>query len=78
MAMDFGDSPGEEAFRLRLREWLQHNNPGLPASSTDDDYWAGQAAWQPVHPLDRASGTWSSASSSTATTTSSGGSCPAS
>ncbi len=21
------------------------NNPGLPASSTDDDYWAGQAAW---------------------------------
>jgi len=43
--MDFGDSPGEAEFRLRLREWLQHNNPGLPASSTDDDYWAGQAAW---------------------------------
>ena len=21
------------------------NNPGLPASSTDDEYWAGQAAW---------------------------------
>ncbi|HZQ85831.1 MAG TPA: acyl-CoA dehydrogenase family protein, partial [Acidimicrobiales bacterium] len=21
------------------------NNPGLPASSTSDDYWAGQAAW---------------------------------
>ncbi len=43
--MDFGDSPAEAEFRLRLREWLQHNNPGLPASSTDDDYWAGMAAW---------------------------------
>ena len=39
--MDFGDSPDESAFRIRLRTWLQHNNPGLPASSTDDDYWAG-------------------------------------
>jgi alkylation response protein AidB-like acyl-CoA dehydrogenase len=45
MAMDFGDSPEEAAFRRRLREWLRHNNPGLPASSTSDDYWAGQAAW---------------------------------
>jgi alkylation response protein AidB-like acyl-CoA dehydrogenase len=45
MVMDFGDSPDEAEFRLRLREWLRHNNPGLPASSTDDDYWAGQAAW---------------------------------
>ena len=35
----------EAEFRLRLREWLDDNNPGLPASSTDDDYWAGQAAW---------------------------------
>jgi alkylation response protein AidB-like acyl-CoA dehydrogenase len=43
--MDFGDSPDEAAFRLRLREWLRDNNPGLPASSTSDDYWAGQAAW---------------------------------
>ncbi len=43
--MDFGDSPEEAAFRLRLREWLQDNNPHLPASSTSDDYWAGQAAW---------------------------------
>jgi alkylation response protein AidB-like acyl-CoA dehydrogenase len=43
--MDFGDSPAEAEFRRRLRDWLQHNNPGLPASSTDDDYWAGQAAW---------------------------------
>jgi alkylation response protein AidB-like acyl-CoA dehydrogenase len=43
--MDFGDSPDEAAFRLRLREWLEDNNPKLPASSTDDDYWAGQRAW---------------------------------
>jgi len=43
--VDFGDSPEEAAFRLRLREWLTHNDPGLPASSTDDAYWAGQAAW---------------------------------
>ena len=43
--MDFGDSPDEAAFRLRLREWLRTNNPGLPASSTDDEYWEGQAAW---------------------------------
>ena len=43
--MDFGDSPEEAAFRLRLRRWLEENDPGLPASSTDDAYWAGQAAW---------------------------------
>jgi alkylation response protein AidB-like acyl-CoA dehydrogenase len=43
--MDFGDSPDESEFRSRLRSWLQENNPGLPASSTSDDYWAGQAAW---------------------------------
>ena len=43
--MDFGDAPDEAAFRLRLRAWLEVNNPGLPASSTDDDYWAGQAEW---------------------------------
>jgi alkylation response protein AidB-like acyl-CoA dehydrogenase len=43
--MDFGDSPEEAAFRLRLRRWLEANDPGLPASSTDDAYWAGQAAW---------------------------------
>ena len=43
--MDFGDSPDEAAFRQRLREWLRDNNPGLPASSTSDDYWTGQAAW---------------------------------
>jgi alkylation response protein AidB-like acyl-CoA dehydrogenase len=43
--MDFGDSTEEAEFRVRLRAWLEHNNPGLPASSTSDDYWAGQAAW---------------------------------
>ena len=43
--MDFRDSPEEEAFRSRLREWLIDNNPGLPASSTTDEYWARQAEW---------------------------------
>ncbi|HKH07161.1 MAG TPA: acyl-CoA dehydrogenase family protein, partial [Acidimicrobiales bacterium] len=43
--MDFGDAPDEAAFRGRLREWLRTNNPGLPASSTSDEYWAAQAAW---------------------------------
>jgi alkylation response protein AidB-like acyl-CoA dehydrogenase len=43
--VDFGDSSEEGAFRDRLRAWLRDNNPGLPASSTSDDYWAGQAAW---------------------------------
>ncbi len=43
--MDFGDSPAEAELRARLRAWLRDNNPGLPASSTSDDYWAGQAAW---------------------------------
>jgi alkylation response protein AidB-like acyl-CoA dehydrogenase len=45
MAMDFADSPAEAEFRTRLRTWLVTNNPGLPASSTDDAYWRGQAAW---------------------------------
>ena len=43
--MDFDDSPEEAAFRARFRAWLVDNNPGLPASSTDDEYWAKQAAW---------------------------------
>ncbi|MGH9016660.1 MAG: acyl-CoA dehydrogenase family protein [Acidimicrobiales bacterium] len=43
--MDFGDAPAERAFRLRLRTWVAEHNPGLPASSTDDAYWRGQAAW---------------------------------
>ncbi|MGB7053510.1 MAG: acyl-CoA dehydrogenase family protein [Acidimicrobiales bacterium] len=43
--MEFGDEPDEARFRQRLRAWLADNNPGLPASSTSDAYWAGQAAW---------------------------------
>ena len=43
--MDFDDSPEEAAFRARIRAWLADNNPGLPASSTDDEYWARQAEW---------------------------------
>ena len=43
--MDFDDSPDEATFRSRLREWVAANNPGLPASSTSDAYWPGQAAW---------------------------------
>jgi alkylation response protein AidB-like acyl-CoA dehydrogenase len=43
--MDFGDAPEEAEFRRRLRAWLPDHNPGLPTSSTDDDYWAGMAAW---------------------------------
>ena len=43
--MDFGDSSEESDFRQRLRAWLVGNNPGLPASSTDDEYWAGMADW---------------------------------
>ena len=43
--MDFRDSPAEAEFRTRLRAWLAGNNPGLPTSSTDDEYWARQAEW---------------------------------
>jgi alkylation response protein AidB-like acyl-CoA dehydrogenase len=43
--VDFADSPEEAEFRRRLREWLRDNNPGLPASSASDEYWAGQASW---------------------------------
>ena len=43
--MDFRDSPAEAEFRTRLRTWLAGNNPGLPTSSTDDEYWARQAEW---------------------------------
>jgi alkylation response protein AidB-like acyl-CoA dehydrogenase len=43
--MDFADSPDEAAFRARFRDWLRANNPGLPASSTEDAYWHAQAAW---------------------------------
>lgn len=43
--MDFRDSSDEAAFRDRLRAWLADNNPGLPPSSTDDEYWERQAEW---------------------------------
>ena len=43
--MDFSDSVAEAEFRERLSGWLETHNPGLPASSTTDEYWAGQAAW---------------------------------
>ena len=43
--MDFRDSPEEAQFRGRLRAWIADNDPGLPASSTDDEYWARQAEW---------------------------------
>jgi alkylation response protein AidB-like acyl-CoA dehydrogenase len=43
--MDFRDSPAEAEFRQRLQAWLAENNPGLPTSSTDDEYWARQADW---------------------------------
>jgi alkylation response protein AidB-like acyl-CoA dehydrogenase len=43
--MDFFDSPIELEFRTALRAWLADNNPGLPSSSTDDEYWARQAEW---------------------------------
>jgi alkylation response protein AidB-like acyl-CoA dehydrogenase len=43
--MDFRDTPEEAAFRARLRAWIAEHNPGLPASSTDDEYWTRQAEW---------------------------------
>jgi alkylation response protein AidB-like acyl-CoA dehydrogenase len=43
--MDLRDSPAEAEFRARFRAWLVENNPGLPVSSTDDEYWARQAEW---------------------------------
>jgi alkylation response protein AidB-like acyl-CoA dehydrogenase len=44
-SVDFDDAPEEAAFRSRIRAWLADHNPGLPASSTDDEYWARQADW---------------------------------
>jgi alkylation response protein AidB-like acyl-CoA dehydrogenase len=43
--MDFRDSPAEAEFRARLLAWVADHNPGLPPSSTDDEYWARQAEW---------------------------------
>ncbi|MFI5047239.1 MAG: acyl-CoA dehydrogenase family protein, partial [Acidimicrobiia bacterium] len=43
--MEFDDSAEEAAFRERFRGWLADHNPGLPTSSTDDEYWERQAEW---------------------------------
>jgi alkylation response protein AidB-like acyl-CoA dehydrogenase len=43
--MEFRDAAEEAEFRARLRAWIAANNPGLPVSSTDDEYWARQAEW---------------------------------
>ena len=43
--MDFFDSPEEAQFRGRLHAWLVDNNPGLPPSSTSDEYWERQPEW---------------------------------
>jgi len=43
--MDFADSADERDFRLRLRAWLDDNNPRLGPSSTTDEYWEAQPAW---------------------------------
>jgi alkylation response protein AidB-like acyl-CoA dehydrogenase len=43
--MDLHDAPAEAEFRARFRAWLADHNPGLPVSSTDDEYWARQAEW---------------------------------
>ena len=45
LPMDFRDSPAEAEFRARFHAWLAENIPGLPTSSTDDEYWARQAEW---------------------------------
>ena len=44
--MDFRDSPAEAEFRGALPGVARRRTiPGLPASSTDDEYWARQAEW---------------------------------
>jgi alkylation response protein AidB-like acyl-CoA dehydrogenase len=43
--MDYGDSPPEATFRLRLREWLKVNTPRLGPASASDAYWEAQPAW---------------------------------
>lgn len=43
--MDLRDSPQEAAFRARFRAWILDHDPGLPVSSTDDEYWQRQAEW---------------------------------
>jgi len=43
--MDYRDSPAEAEFRARLRHWLVDHTPDMPASGSDDEYWARQAEW---------------------------------
>ncbi|GAA2408202.1 acyl-CoA dehydrogenase family protein [Streptomyces coeruleofuscus] len=42
--MDLSDTPEEEAFRARLREWLAKTLPGLPAEPSPDD-WPGRRSY---------------------------------
>jgi alkylation response protein AidB-like acyl-CoA dehydrogenase len=42
--VDFRDSPGETAFRDRLRAWLSERTDTFPTSD-DDEYWARQGEW---------------------------------
>ncbi|KAA9156218.1 acyl-CoA dehydrogenase [Amycolatopsis acidicola] len=41
--MDYRDSPGEAAFRTRLRAWLDEHAKEFPASG--DEYWERQPDW---------------------------------
>jgi alkylation response protein AidB-like acyl-CoA dehydrogenase len=41
--VDFRDSPGEAAFRARLRSWLAGHAGGFP--SAGDEYWARAGEW---------------------------------
>jgi alkylation response protein AidB-like acyl-CoA dehydrogenase len=46
--MDFGDSPEEHEFRLRLRAWLADHNPHVTYGS--NEYWEAMPAWhQSLH-----------------------------
>ncbi|MEU1934474.1 acyl-CoA dehydrogenase family protein [Streptomyces coeruleorubidus] len=42
--MDLSDTPEEEEFRARLREWLAKTLPGLPAEPSPDD-WPGRRSY---------------------------------
>ncbi|MFD6172626.1 acyl-CoA dehydrogenase family protein [Streptomyces coeruleorubidus] len=42
--MDLSDTPEEEAFRARLREWLAKTLPGLPSEPSPDD-WPGRRSY---------------------------------
>ena len=46
--MDFGDSSAEREFRMRLRAWLQDNNPHVSYGS--NEYWEAMPMWhQSLH-----------------------------